>query len=174
MTPRILWAALVFTSLLLGVLPYIATIEPQTPNPIMLPALGGVALAQVVFGLVFPETVLKKALATQLAKQIVERPNPAAEVTFREAAPPIKAFDDPTATWTKAFAIWQTPFILKMALAESIACVGIMLPFTGFARETALPFIAVASILQVARFPTAGKIQAAVKKATGVELPLPT
>ena len=91
MTPRILWAALLFSTLMLGVLPYVATLPDQPPNPILLPVFGAVALGQVVLGLVFPETAMRKSLATRLTKLIVERPNPAAEVTFREAAPPIKA-----------------------------------------------------------------------------------
>lgn len=174
MTPRILWAALLFSTLMLGVLPYVATLPDQPPNPILLPVFAAVALGQVAFGLVFPEATMKKALATQLTKLIVERPNPAAEVTFREAAPPIQAFEDPNAVWSKVFMIWQAPFILKMALAESVGLMGLMLPFQGFPREYALPFVAVGAILQIARFPTAEKIQAAVKKATGVDLPLPT
>lgn len=174
MTPRILWGALLFSTLLIGVMPYVATLPDQPPNRTMLPVFCGMALFQVVFGLVFPETTLKKALATRLAKSIVERPNPAAEVTFREAAPPIKAFDDPNAIWPTVLLVWQTPFILKMALAESVALMGLMLPFQGFPRETALPFVAVAAMLQIARFPTAAKIQRAVLAATGVELPLPT
>lgn len=174
MTPRILWAALLFSTLMLGALPYVATLPDQPPNPTLLPVFGVVALGQVAFGLVFPEATMKKALAERLTKFIVERPNPAAEVTFREAAPPIKAFDDPNAVWPQVFMTWQTSFILKMALAESVGVMGLMLPFQGFRREFALPFVAVAAILQIARFPTAAKIQAAVLKATGVELPLPS
>ncbi len=174
MTPRILWAALLFSTLMLGVLPYVATLPDQPPNPILLPVFGAVALGQVVLGLVFPETAMRKSLATRLTKLIVERPNPAAEVTFREAAPPIKAFDDPNVVWPQVFMIWQTSFILKMALAESVGLMGLVLPFQGFPREYTLPFVAVAVTLQIARFPTAAKIQAAVQKATGVELPLPS
>lgn len=173
MTPRILWAALCFATVLLAILPYVAQLPDQTPPAIMLPMLGGLAFVQVILSIVFPESVLRKAFAKQLPKFVVERANPAAEVTFREAAPPIKVFDDLDATWTKVLMMWQPPFIMKMALAESIALLGLVLPFQGFPRITALPFAIVALILQLARFPTLGKIQSAVEKATGVPLPLP-
>lgn len=173
MTPRILWGSLCFATVMIAIVPYVAQIPEQTPAAVMLPALGGVAFMQAILSVVFPESTMRRAFATQLPKFVVERANPAAEVTFREAAPPIKVFDDLDATWTKVLMMWQSPFILKMALAESVALIGLVLPFQGFPRITALPFAIVALVLQLARFPTLGKIQRAVEKATGVPLPLP-
>ncbi len=171
-TPRILWGALVFATLMIGALPWIAQHPDQTPNPIMLPALGGMSLVLAVLGLVFPEMQLKIGLARRLSGKIVERPNPAAEVTFREAAPPLKEFDDPSSAWTNALMVWQPAFIMKLALAESIAMFGLVLSMTGFPQTTSIPFTVLAATLQLVRFPTAEKLSRAVEKATGVPLPL--
>lgn len=158
---------------MIAVVPWVAQTAPQAPNPIMLPALAGVALMVAVLGIVFPDMQLARGLAARLKGRIVERPNPAAEVTFREAAPPIKEFDDVHATWTATFMIWQTAFIMKMALAESVGLFGVVVTMTGFPKLYGIPFTVLALILQLARFPTAATIQRAVEKATGVPLPLP-
>ena len=173
-TAQILWASLFASTFCLTAVVFIMKREPQTPQAVMLPALAAVALTLVVVSFVLPAQMMKKALTASLTPLIVERPNPAAEVMFREAAPPLKVFGEPAAAWAKAIIAYQQPLILSLAFAESVALLGVLLVSLGFPRPTALPFVAVCGILQIARFPTDAKLAAAVKAATGVELPLGT
>jgi len=173
-TPQILWVGLFTSTVLFGVLAFIMQQAPQPPQAFMLPAIAGVALTCVVISFVLPRQLLTKGLTAALTPLIVEQANPAAEVTFREAAPPLKVFGDPAAAWKKALFAYQQPLILSLALPESVALFGLTLVSLGFPRTTVLPFLVVCWVLQIARFPTDAKLAAAVKAATGVELPLGT
>ncbi|CAN5331695.1 hypothetical protein BH09MYX1_BH09MYX1_30370 [soil metagenome] len=172
LTMRILWMSLIVSVLAFAAVVFYVEVPQVTPQAFMLPAFGVVAIANAVISVVFPAHQRKKMMVAQLSRLVVERANPAAEVTFREAAPPIKVFDDPRAVWAKAFALYQTPFILALAISESVGLFGVVLVFQGFPRVTALPFLALSLMLQIARFPTAEKIAASVKSATGVDLPI--
>jgi len=173
-TPQILWAALFVSTILLGAVAFIMKQPPQPPQAIMLPAIAGVAFTTVVISFVLPRQLMTKGLTATLTPLIVEQPNPAAEVTFREAAPPLRVFHDPSAAWKKALFAYQQPLIVSLALAESVALYGLVLVSLGFPRPTVVPFLVVCWVLQIARFPTDAKLAAAVKAATGVELPLGT
>jgi len=171
-TAQVLWAGLFVSTFVLVATVFVLKQPPQPAPPVMLPAVAGVALVMAMAAIILPPQMLKKALAAQLSPLIVERPNPAAEVTFREAAPPLKAFDDPAVAETKAIVAYQQPLILSLSLPESVAIFGVLVVAQGFPRPAAVPFFVACWILQIARFPTAAKLAAAVKSATGVDLPL--
>lgn len=173
-TPQILWTALFTSTFALGAVAFIMKQPPHPPQPFMLPVMVGIALTTVVVSFVLPRQLMTKALTATLTPLIVEEPNPAAEVTFREAAPPLKVFGDPAEAWKRALFAYQQPMILSLALPESVALFGLSLVSLGFPRTAALPFLVVCWMLQLARFPTDAKLAAAVKVATGVELPLGT
>lgn len=173
-TPQILWAALFTSTVLFGVVAFIIQQPPQAPQATMLPGLAFVALASAVMSVVLPRQQMTRSLTRLLTPMIVEQPNPAAEVTFREAAPPLRVFHDPSAAWKKALFAYQQPLILALALAESVGLIGLAAVAVGFPRTTIIPFLVVCWVLQIARFPTDAKLAAAVKAATGVELPLGT
>jgi hypothetical protein len=67
--------------------------------------------------------------------------------------------------------LYQTTFILKMAMAEAVALFGFVLHFVGFPLAYALPFFVVCWALMIARFPTLEKAIAPLEQATGVHIP---
>ncbi len=170
---QILWGSLLFSTFMFVVILYtVPHAVPRVPEPIILPALGASALVTAVLGVFFPDQQRKRAFLAVLSKLVVERPNPAAEVTFREAAPPIKAFDDVRVAWERALPVYQTGLILKLALAEAVAMTGFVAAWIGFPNLYALPFFGVTWILMLARFPTAAGVARAVKDVIGVDLPI--
>ena len=169
---QVLWAGLFVSTFALLAVAFVLTQPAQQAPPLTLPAVVGAALAIAMVAIFLPPQMMKKAMTAQLSGRIVESPNPAAEVMFREAAPPLKAFDDPAVARTKAVLAYQQPMILSLSLPESVAIFGLFLVAQGFPRPTAVPFFVACWILQIARFPTAAKLAAAVKSATGVDLPL--
>jgi hypothetical protein len=93
---------------------------------------------------------------------------------FRETTTVMrKVAKDPKAARQRALMIYQTAFILKMALAESIALYGFILHFLGFPLTVALPFFGVCWILMLVRFPTLEKAIAPLEQALGIHIPRP-
>jgi len=177
MTPRMrpalfLWASLVVCSFLFAPMVFMVPPPPTPPQPFMLPGLVLVAAAMAVASVLLPRQMFRKAVTEALTPLIVERANPAAEVMFREAAPPQKVFDDPQAAWAKALVANLKPSRVAVTYPMAVALMGVMAAKLGFALETGIPFLIVCWLLQIACFPTEARVAAAVKAATGVELPL--
>lgn len=166
-----LWVGIVVCTLFLAPMVFMVPPAPTPPQPFMLPALALVAAAMAVASVLLPRQMFRKAVKEALSPLIVERPNPAAEVMFREAAPPLKVFDDPQAAWAKALIAFLKPLKVAVIYPMVVALMGVMAAKMGFARETAIPFMIVCWVLQIACFPTEARVAAAVKAATGVDLP---
>ena len=65
----------------------------------------------------------------------------------------------------------QTAFILRMALFESVALYGFVLGFLGTPLRTTLIFFVVAWLAMIAQFPSQGRDDAAITRATGIRFP---
>jgi F0F1-type ATP synthase membrane subunit c/vacuolar-type H+-ATPase subunit K len=158
----ILWGALFISTcmfILVLVIQQRSGVLPTEPvNPIMLPVFGVVALAIAVTSVVFPRHMhrsLLKAAKLEILTEVDERGGP---VLFRDAAPTIRVFADSAKARDVAFPRFQTPFILGMALSESVALFGFTLGFLGFPLPHVLPFWGVCWVLMIMRFPTRKRI----------------
>jgi hypothetical protein len=179
-TARILWGALLLSTVLfLVVLLVIRPDPPEAPQPMLLPVLALAAVASAAFSEIVPRMNYRQAarnVKLETEDEAIADPNRHASdvLPFRETTTVMrKVAKDPKAARQRAFMIYQTAFILKMALAESIALYGFILHFLGFPLTVALPFFVVCWILMLVRFPTLEKALAPLEQALGVHIPRP-
>ncbi|MBK8996524.1 MAG: hypothetical protein IPM35_12355 [Myxococcales bacterium] len=170
-TPRILWGALLASTVLFLAVLFFVPHEHAAPMPILPPALGVVAIGLGIFSFVLPmqqqRTVLQQAKV-----EITEAPDPNASgvIPYRDA-PKRRVFADPKAAENKAFACYQTPLILGCALSEAIAIFGFMLGFLGHPPALFLPFFVASWVLIAVRFPTLARVRGPLEKAKGAVFP---
>jgi hypothetical protein len=177
-TVRILWGALLFSTVLFLVLLLVIKPEPpEPPEPLMLPVLAVAALGSIVAREVIPRMNYRQ-VAARVKLETTEEPvadsaRAASDVLpFRETTTVLrKVAKNPQAARQRALVIYQTVFILKMALAESVALYGFVLHFLGFPLLHALPFFGVCWVLMLTTFPTLEKAIAPLEQATGVHIP---
>jgi len=99
-----------------------------------------------------------------------EQADPNGSVIFRDAAPMVRVFADPAKAARTAVAAFQTPFILAMALAESIGLYGTVLAAMGCPIEQAVAFPLVAALLMARLFPTQKRVLGPVEAHFGARL----
>lgn len=170
---RILWfallaAAFIYMGVAYGVLPK-QTGAPQ--QPIMLPVFGVISLVMAVMSFLLPRTQYKQmAKATKV--KIEEEVAPSAFPSrYRDTLPKRAVFADPKAAMSRAFAVFQQPFILSLALSEAIGLFGLVLSQLGFGITMSLPFFLVGAVLVAIRFPQQSKILAMFEEARGASFP---
>jgi hypothetical protein len=147
-TVRILWAALVVSTLLIPFAASRMEIDPkQTLQTSMAAILGLVALALTIASVVVPRLVL--ANGARVGTPEVSRPEPIPGV----ASPPGR-FAQPDRAARRALAVCQQPFLLSMALSEAVSLIGLMLHAFGGGLLVAAPFFAAGTLLSLSRFPT--------------------
>lgn len=169
--PRILWAALLgSTVLFFGMLFVVPDPNQPPPDPVMLPALAGAAVMSLVMSIVLPMTQLKQAVA-KASFDITEEADTSASdvIPFRDAAKR-RVFAKPDAARRVMLMRWQTPFILGMALSESVSLFGFVLGFLGFPIPVVVPFFVVCWISMLARFPTPARVFGPFEAAAGAKL----
>ena len=150
-TMKTIWAALSFSTLLFLVVGLKAAAVPDEPPPvIMLAAMAFASLGVVVVSQVLPKQTLVAALKAQKF-QVVE--TPAAERMFNDSPERARRFAAPAEVRQRLIMCAQTPFILGLALSESIAIMGLMLLMLGFELQHAGGFFAVSWALLFSRFP---------------------
>jgi hypothetical protein len=154
-TVRVLWASLVFSTLLelafvLGA-DFDRHVELQLPVVV---ALACFALGVAVTSFLLPSRLHRIALE-QLALPVIEVPVQNSEARdYRSAAGSQRVFRDAVAARTGMLRAFQTPFILSLALSESIALMGLVIAQGRLAPSwLALPFFAIAWVLFGLRFP---------------------
>lgn len=169
LTPRILWAALLFSQVI-----YFAMLAaglfprpPVPPEPAMLYGLAGAALVVAVLSWVLPAWLWRSAAArTNVATKPIE--TPARSAAYRAEVGP-RGFADREAALTLAMQRGFTPFILGCALNESVALFGFVLGFLGFPLLTILPFFVISWLMMLPRFPTERAFLGPLARAHGVE-----
>ncbi|HEX7601906.1 MAG TPA: hypothetical protein VF316_09890 [Polyangiaceae bacterium] len=154
---RILWLGIATASVLFLAVLRVGDLPSKPPDSMMVAAIAAAALADLVVSVILPARLLGAALRG-LSGQIVER---AEKRAFAEPQPANRAIT----------AALQSPFILGLALTESVALFGLALGRLGAPFPVVLPFFAVAWVGFALRFPTQAKIAAAVKKHLDVDLP---
>lgn len=171
LTPRILWGALLASTVLFLVVLLLQPHAPSQPMPILPPALGVMALGLAVFSFVLPMQQQRATL--QRAKvEVTDAPDPNASgiIPYRDA-PKRRVFADPAAAETAAFVAYQTPLILGCALSEAIATFGFVLGFLGHPPAVFLPFFVLSWILIAVRFPTLARVRGPLERAKGAVFP---
>lgn len=150
-TLRVLWAALMASPAMLLVVGYVVISERQevlTPDPILLPVLGAAALGSAAASVILPLILLKPALLA-LKLQLTDAPSVGPSRGRRRT----HRFADAHAARARLLRAVQTPFILGMALAESVALMGFVLLFLGFPLLHVAPMFVVSWALMVSKFP---------------------
>ncbi len=172
-TMRIIWAAeLAAPIIFFGVLLQLRSTGgvPGGGQPILLPALGAMALLLAVASFVLPSKL--RIAATQNSKpKIAEEVVKDDAQLFRQAPRTQRVFAEPQAARVLAARLWMTPLILGVALLEAVAIFGLVLGFLGFGLLEVLPFFAVAWVLMALRFPTERQMLASLEKVHDAVLP---
>lgn len=150
---RVLWGALV-SSMLIIVGVTVLVIEPTSPpDPILLVGLGLTGATVAVVSLVWPRLFFLRLLATMNPKLTDVTDSTGSDVLPYRDTKRRRVFASPDAAARGALTRYQTVFILKMALAESVGIFGLVLCVLGHELTSVAPFFVVALALQLARFP---------------------
>jgi len=169
---RILWGSLLISTFLyLVVLHQAAPTPAQPPDPIMLPVFGMVALSIAAISLWLPRmmfaTGVKAALKSdKFASHMAADPD--ASMILRDETPKLRMLVNDKKNRDLVATFFFTPFIIGMALSESIAIFGLVLGFIGFGWPEVLSFFAVAWVLMIIRFPRPEAVFAQFEKIGGV------
>lgn len=172
-TARILWFALLMATFLYmgiayGVLPKKVTVAP---DPMMPGLFGGIAVVVAVMSFLVPRMTYQqaaKAADVKIEEEVVSNAFPK---RYREAMPKRAVFAEPGEAIAKAYACFQAPFILSIALSEAIALFGLVLAQLGFDMAVSLPFFLAGAALIVNRFPQEPKVLAMFEQARGASFP---
>lgn len=167
-TVRILWGALTSTNAI-----YLLVIASHFRWPDAIPEHLPILLGALAFGLAIASVVLPaRGFDMSLRTMKVEMIDMPGEVVggFRESAPITRVIAEPDRVLENALTRFQTPFLLGMALAESISLFGFMLGFMHASAMVYAPFFAVGAALMLSKFPTAARIREAVERVKGASL----
>jgi hypothetical protein len=172
-TTRILWFALfastfIYMGVAYGVLPKNAR-APETPS--MPFVFGGISLVLGVMSFLLPRMTYQQAAKTMNAKIEDEVVPNAFPDRYRQAMPKRAVFAEPNAAVGQAYACFNTPFILSLALSEAIALFGFVLSQMGFDKMISLPFFLAGAVLVAIRFPTQANVQRMFEQACGATFP---
>ncbi len=179
-TAQVLWAALLVSIFIyVGILLVTGRAWFVSPDaqPVMAYTLAAVALATSVVSFVLPPTLHRQAAArmaqgleTREEVSFVQRET---EGGFRDAAPggSVRVYVDRVAAERAAAACAMTPFILSIALSESVGIHGLLLAWLGHGMTTAGPLLALSFALIAVRFPTRERFARDFERATGTRLP---
>ncbi len=153
-TLRIICSAIAFTNIVYFGILFVVERPSELENPVMLPAMGFVALSVAVMSVVFPSFMWKTALkSARVASH--EQEDPDSPSGFRKT---IRVASNPDQLMATLRAGYQTKTILGCALGESVALFGFVLGFLGLSIVMTLPFFLVSMGLILAHFPSEAKM----------------
>lgn len=162
-TARVLWGGIVSSVGVFFVVLHVAEHPNEPQNPAMFPLFGIAALSAAVASFLVPPRIHAETARTA-GLETREAPN----TTIPGAASGTKrVFVDPDKARAAAWRLFNSPFILSLALSEAVALFGFAVGFTGFGEERALPFFAVALVLLGLRFPGANAAEKMLEKSLG-------
>lgn len=172
-TVRTLWAGLVMSVCLFVVALYFSRSQPPMPAaPITAPIFAVVALGVAVASFVIPANVRKTAYANVNLPTEEVADAGASDVIPDRDAPKRRVFANPDEALGRAFALFQTPFILSMSLSEAVALFGFVLGRLGFSPLIVAPFFVASLTLMFVRFPTVQRIIEPFERAANAKFPL--
>ncbi len=167
-TVRILWFALITTVVLYDfLLIYMRKTDEHVREvpPHLAEILSAIALGVGVTSIVFPRKVFADNVR-RMEIAVAEEPGEAIG-GFRESAPVRRVVAKPAEAVSSAFAPFQTPWLLGMALCESIALFGLVLGYLGENMLVASAFFLVALVLMASKYPRVSTIIGAIERVTG-------
>lgn len=176
-TPRILWGALVSSNALyFGLLLYLNTADARRaglhPDPTLALVFAPVALGLAVASVLLParlHAAAARAAAVETRDDLRDDPLGATQ-GFRRPASSERVFADPAAARRAALQAFLAPFIVGMAMAESVSLFGLVLGFLGFGLAVVAPFFVVGAGLQATRYPTEAAVEGPFERAHGARL----
>jgi len=173
---RIIWAALLVSSLLIPVVLYVVSRAqpPQADLPpagVLSAALGVTSLVLAVLSFVLPERLALAALkAAEL--EVVEEVDPNVVPGFyREGAPKLQVFASRERAEKVAGASYLTTVIMRSALRESIAMFGAVLLFLTHELPVAGAMVVLAVALLLLAWPREREAVGLLERAYGAKLP---
>ncbi|MGD0529085.1 MAG: hypothetical protein ABSE49_28360 [Polyangiaceae bacterium] len=151
---RVLWAALTLSNVLLGVMILLNHWPKQgTPEGQLLVILYVSALGGAVASFVVPRILHAKSLSGVRVEVFPGEPGPTGASSGGR-------FAQPQAAARRAFAIAFQPFIVSMALSETVSLVGLCVRAMGGPQTTALALVAIGTTLAAWRFPSPTRLLA--------------
>lgn len=170
-TPRVLWFALLMSNAMYAVVGMLAApTDGSTIDPTLLVALGVVALGNGV-GAFIIGMKLRRTAYLKANFEVEEVPDPNAETMFRDSPPMIRQFAKPDTIPKRLMPLAFTPFILELALSESVAIFGLVAALLGADVLTWLPFIFTGATLIAVRFPTEARWLRALERIYDARMP---
>jgi hypothetical protein len=170
-TPRVLWAALLFSQVLYFVMlaaPGLLEVPSTPPAPVMLYGLAGAAVVVAVVSFALPAVLQRGAAArSRLDTKPLEGAAVASAAYRAEVGP--RGFADREAALQLGIQLGLTPFILGCALNESVALFGFVLGFLGEPLLVVLPFFVASWLMMLPRFPTERGFLRPLARAHGIE-----
>jgi hypothetical protein len=155
LTPRILWAAILMSQgIYLVMLNVPGMVDPsQRPDVMMALGMGAAACAAAVASFAIPAMLWGSAART--AKVTTDdAPAPIANPSYRAQPGNVRGFGNRDAALREGVRVGFAPFIIGIALNESVALCGFVLGFLGHPPMIYLPFFGLSVLLMLPRFPT--------------------
>lgn len=138
--PRIMWLALLISQCVYAALlnvPGLIEVAPTPPPIVIRVVLGGAALAMAVASFLVPRFLWRSAMR---------------QSSYRAPQDSSRRHDEDALR--QGMKLGMTPFIVGLALNESVAIFGLVLGFLGEHWFFTSPFFLLAIVLMLARFPT--------------------
>jgi hypothetical protein len=167
---RIAWGVVTATAVLFCMLGLTSPgSEEAALTPHLDELLALVAAVIAVLSVVLPLTVFADALA-EANLRTEAWPNDASG-GFRDASPMTRVIANPDDAMATALGVYRSPFVIGMALAASIALLGLVLAHLGADVEVVAGFFAVAILLMAVKFPREAVLRTAIEQATKARFP---
>ncbi len=157
---RVLWAALLTSVVLFAAVAVMVKVEPRVLAPTILGFLGIAAFGAAVASFLVPARISAGAYARR-RPEIAE---PEGYASFGSASP---RFAHPAKAMGQALAIAHQAFILRVALSEAVALIGLQAHMLGGTLTLAAPFFAAGFALVAIRFPTRASLVGPYERAHG-------
>jgi hypothetical protein len=168
-TLRILYAAIVSSTVVVALLGFLLPPTGLTPPPLVAPLLGVVAVVDAVLSFVMPSFLLGKAVLASPPEVEVEL-DAAEAAGFRAASPArrvVRMTDEVVRRYAQPL---QSSTIVGLALSEAISLFGLVLSRLGADWRACAPFFAAGTCLALLRVPSIAPLASALARATGAEL----
>lgn len=179
MTPRVLWGALLVSNVIYGGLVvsgilHVPTPEPDDVDPTFALAFAVAALGTLATSFLLPAKFLGDALARQRGElRFEEREDASAPTLFRDESKRVRFVAEPAVARAHLASLFFTPFVLSLALSESVSIFGLAGYVAGFfPMVVALTFIGVGALFIALRFPTVARLVTASERAWEARWPV--
>ena len=150
-TVRILWAALTFSNVLMGLVTFLVPSQARNPPDGTTQAiLGATAVGAAIASFVLP----MRMYATNAGRARVEITPP--ELT--PGGPGAARFANPLEAARRAMGLALTPFIVSMALSEVSSIIGLQLHMLGAPMTISTAFVAAGTLLAAIRLPSVARL----------------